>query len=93
MLNYYKAGAATPDDAKNLSTVKQLAEAKGVTVYTRRRRPTLRLRGEKGLLRQERHHDGLPARRLIQRTPITMGGSQECRDRSYCKAGSRRRTG
>ena len=33
-LNYYKANAATADDAANVAQLTQLAGAKGVTIYT-----------------------------------------------------------
>jgi len=88
MLNYYKAGAATSDDAKNLATVKQLAEAKGVTVYT----PAPATDNYAYVVSKEfsEKNNITTVSELAaysQRTPITMGGSQECRDRSYCKAG------
>ena len=88
MLNYYKAGAATADEAKNLSTVKQLAEAKGVTVYT----PAPATDNYAYVVSKDFSDKNsittvsqLAA--YSQKTPITMGGSQECRDRSYCKGG------
>lgn len=88
MLNYYKAGAATADEAKNLSTVKQLAEAKGVTVYA----PAPATDNYAYVVSKDFSDKNsittvsqLAA--YSQKTPITMGGSQECRDRSYCKAG------
>ena len=70
MLNFYKAGAATADEAKNLSTLKQLAEAKGVTVYT----PAPATDNyayvvSKDFSDKNKHHHGVRARRVLAEDP------------------------
>lgn len=87
-LNFYQAGAATPDDAKNLATLKELATAKGVTYYT----PAPATDNYAYVVSKDfsEKNSVTTVSELAaysQKTPITMGGSQECRDRSYCKAG------
>lgn len=87
-LNFYKAGAATSDDAKNLSTLKTLAEAKGVTTYT----PAPATDNYAYVVSKEfsEKNSVTTVSELAaysQKTPVGMGGSQECRDRSYCKGG------
>jgi osmoprotectant transport system substrate-binding protein len=87
-LNYYKSGAATADDAKNLSTLKELAQAKGVTYYT----PAPATDNYAYVVSKDFSDKNsvttvsdLAA--YSQKTPIGFGGTQECRDRSYCKLG------
>ena len=87
-LNYYKASSATSDDAKNLATLKELASAKGVTVYT----PTPATDNyayvvSKDFSDQNKVTTVSELAAYSQKTPVGMGGSQECRDRSYCKLG------
>lgn len=87
-LNYYQAGAATPDDAKNLATLKTLAEAKGVTTYT----PSPATDNYAYVVSKEFSDTNSVTTvselaTYSQKTPVGMGGSQECRDRSYCKGG------
>ena len=87
-LNYYKAGSATSDDAKNLSTLTTLAEAKGVTTYT----PSPATDNYAYVVSKDFSDKNSVTTvselaTFSQKTPIAMGGSQECRDRSYCKGG------
>jgi osmoprotectant transport system substrate-binding protein len=87
-LNYYKSGAATPDDAKNLATLKELAEAKGVTIYT----PAPATDNYAYVVTKE-FSDQNSITTLSQladysaRKPVTLGAPPECADRSYCKPG------
>ena len=87
-LNFYKPESATSDDAKNLSELKTLAEAKGVTYYT----PAPATDNYAYVVSKDFSDTNsittvsqLAA--YSQKTPVAMGGSQECRDRSYCKLG------
>jgi osmoprotectant transport system substrate-binding protein len=87
-LNYYQAGAATSDDAKNLSTLKSAAEAKGVTTYT----PSAATDNYAYVVSKD-FSDTNSVKTVSelaaysQKTPVAMGGSNECKDRSYCKGG------
>lgn len=87
-LNYYQAGAATADSAKNLTTLRSLAEAKGVTTYT----PAPATDNYAYVVSKDfsEKNSITTVSQLAaysQKTPVGMGGSQECRDRSYCKGG------
>ena len=87
-LNYYKASSATSDDAKNLATFKELAGAKGVTVYT----PAPATDNyayvvSKDFSDRNKVTTVSELAAYSKKTPVAMGGSQECRDRSYCKLG------
>ena len=87
-LNYYKAGAATPDDAKNLATLKELAEAKGVTIYTPApATDNYAYAVSKDFSDQNKVTTVSELAAYSQQTPVGLGGTQECRDRSYCKLG------
>lgn len=87
-LNFYKSGSATADDAKNLATLKEAAQAKGVTFYT----PAPATDNYAYVVSKDFSDTNqvttvsqLAA--YSQKTPIAFGGTQECRDRSYCKLG------
>ncbi len=87
-LNYYQANSATADSAKNLATLKSLAEAKGVTTYT----PAPATDNYAYVVSKDfsEKNSITTVSQLAaysQKTPVAMGGSQECRDRSYCKGG------
>lgn len=87
-LNFYKAGSATSDDAANLSTLKTAAEAKGVTTYT----PSPATDNYAYVVSKDFSDKNSVTTvselaTFSQKTPVAMGGSQECRDRSYCKGG------
>jgi osmoprotectant transport system substrate-binding protein len=87
-LNYYQAGAATSDDAGNLTKLKQVAGEKGVTFYT----PSPATDNYAYVVSKDfsEKNSVTTVSELAaysQKTPVGMGGSQECRDRSYCKAG------
>jgi osmoprotectant transport system substrate-binding protein len=93
-LNYYKANAATADDAKNVSTLTQLAGAKGVTIYT----PAPATDNFAYVVTKDFSDKNsvttvseLAA--YSQKTPIGFGGTQECKDRSYCKLGLEQKYG
>jgi osmoprotectant transport system substrate-binding protein len=87
-LNFYKASSATSDDAKNLATLKELAGAKGVTIYT----PAPATDNyayvvSKDFSDQNSITTLTQLAEYSQSKPITLGGPQECADRSYCKPG------
>lgn len=87
-LNYYKAGAATPDDAKNLATLKELAGAKGVTIY----QPAPATDNyayvvTKDFSEQNSITTLSQLAEYSKQKPLTLGAAQECADRSYCKPG------
>ena len=87
-LNFYKAESATADDAKNLAELKTLASAKGVTYYT----PAPATDNYAYVVSKDfsEKNNVTTVSELAaysQKTPVAMGGSQECRDRSYCKLG------
>ena len=87
-LNFYKAESATSDDAKNLAELKTLAAAKGVTYYT----PAPATDNYAYVVSEDfsEKNSITTVSQLAtysQKTPVAMGGSQECRDRSYCKLG------
>lgn len=87
-LNFYKAESATSDDAKNLSELKTLAEAKGVTYYT----PAPATDNYAYVVSKDFSDTNSVTTvsqlaTYSQKTAVAMGGSQECRDRSYCKLG------
>jgi osmoprotectant transport system substrate-binding protein len=87
-LNFYQANSATPDDAKNLATLKQLAQAKGVTIYT----PAPATDNYAYVVSKDFSDKNsittvsqLAA--YSQKTPVVLGAPPECADRSYCKPG------
>lgn len=87
-LNFYQANSATSDDAKNLATLKELAGAKGVTIYT----PAPATDNyayvvSKDFSGQNSITTLTQLAAYSQSKPITLGGPQECADRSYCKPG------
>jgi len=87
-LNFYQAGAASSDDDANLAKLKQLTEAKGVTVYT----PAPATDNYAYVVSKD-FSDTNSVTSLSElaeytkKTPVTLGGPQECADRSYCKPG------
>jgi osmoprotectant transport system substrate-binding protein len=87
-LNFYKASSATSDDAKNLALLKELAGAKGVTIYT----PAPATDNYAYVVSKD-FSDQNSITTLSQLAeyskskPVTLGGPQECADRSYCKPG------
>ena len=90
-LNFYQSGAAGPDDAKNLATLKSVAGAKGVTFYT----PAPATDNYAYVVSKD-----FAAKNSIttvsdlatysKTNGVTMGGTNECRDRDYCKGGLER---
>jgi osmoprotectant transport system substrate-binding protein len=87
-LNFYKTGAAGSDDAKNLATLKQVAQPKGVVFYT----PAPATDNYAYVVSKEfsDKNQVTTVSQLAaysQKTPVTLGGPQECADRTYCKAG------
>lgn len=87
-LNFYKAESATSDSAKNLSELKTLASAKGVTYLT----PSPATDNYAYVVSKDFSDTNSittvsQLATYSQKTPVAMGGSQECRDRSYCKLG------
>ena len=93
-LNFYQSGAATSDDAANLSKLKELAGAKGVTIY----KPSPATDNYAYVVSKD-FSDSNSVVTLSelatysQKTPITLGGPQECADRSYCAPGLKKTYG
>ena len=89
-LNYYQSGAAKPDDAANLAKLKELAGAKGVTIYT----PSPATDNYAYVVTKE-FSDSNSVTTLSelaaysQKSPVVLGAPQECADRSYCAPGLR----
>jgi osmoprotectant transport system substrate-binding protein len=93
-LNYYKANAATADDAANVTLLTQLAGAKGVTIYT----PAPATDNFAYVVTKDfsDKNSVTTVSQLAtysQKTPIGFGGTQECKDRSYCKLGLEQKYG
>jgi osmoprotectant transport system substrate-binding protein len=87
-LNYYQSGAATPDDAANLAKLTELAKAKNVTIYT----PAPATDNYAYVVSKDFSETNSVTTlselaTYSQKTPVTLGGPQECADRSYCKPG------
>ena len=87
-LNFYKPNSATVDDAKNYATLKELGAAKGVTYYTPApAKDNYAFVVTKDFSTKNSVTTLSQLAAYSQKTPITFGGTQECRDASYCKAG------
>lgn len=90
-LNFYRSGAAGPDDAKNLATLKTAAGAKGVTFYT----PAPATDNYAYVVSKDfATKNGIATvsdlAAYSKTNGVTMGGTNECRDRDYCKGGLER---
>jgi osmoprotectant transport system substrate-binding protein len=93
-LNYYKANSATSDDAANVTQLTQLAGAKGVTIYT----PAPATDNFAYVVTKDFSDKNTVTTvselaAYSQKTPIGFGGTQECKDRSYCKLGLEQKYG
>jgi osmoprotectant transport system substrate-binding protein len=87
-LNFYTPNSATADDASNLSKLKAAASAKGVTIYT----PSPATDNYAYVVSKDfsTANSVTTLSELAaysQKTPVILGGPQECADRSYCKPG------
>jgi osmoprotectant transport system substrate-binding protein len=93
-LNFYQSGAATSDDAANLSKLKEVAGAKGVTIYT----PSPATDNYAYVVSKD-FSESNSVTTLSElaaysgKAPITLGGPQECADRSYCAPGLKKTYG
>lgn len=94
LLNFYQPNTATSDDAANVAKLKQLAEAKGVVVYT----PTPATDNYAYVVSKKFSEDNdiktvseLAA--YSQQKPINFGGTPECRENPICKVGLEQKYG
>ena len=93
-LNYYKANAATADDAGNVTQLTQLAGAKGVSIYTPApATDNFAYVVTKDFSEKNSVTNVSELAAYSQKTPIGFGGTQECKDRSYCKLGLEQKYG
>ncbi len=93
-LNFYQANSAGPDDAKNLADLKRIGQSKGVTYYT----PAPATDNYAYVVSKDfsdKNHITTVSELAAysQKTPIAFGGTQECKDRSYCKKGLEQKYG
>lgn len=88
LLDYFQAMSSSPDDAANLSKVRDLGKAKGVTVLTPAPATDNYAFGVSTDFATKNNIKTLSDLATYSRkTPISMGLIQECVDRSYCKKG------
>jgi len=88
LLDYFQAMSSSPDDAANLTKVKELGMAKGVTVLTPAPATDNYAFGVSTDFASKNNIKTLSdLASYSQKTPISMGLIQECVDRSYCKKG------
>ena len=88
LLDYFKAGTSSPDDAANLSALRTEAQAKGVNVLDPAPATDNYAFGVLDSFAKSNKIASLSdLAAYSQAHPVTVAGIQECADRTYCLAG------